>query len=171
MSTNQLDYEYYEWLIPQVDTPKNDKSYLGLLERLHNLEFVWTVPNDNNRLTDGLDLRFEFARKRSSELSLEGCTMLELLVGLSRRLAFNAGGEAHHWAWRLLKNIGLNKMADPLSPENIEKIDQVIYALVWREYEPDGRGGFFPLENPKEDQTQVEIWYQMQAYVNEMIGL
>jgi hypothetical protein len=36
-----------------------------------------------------------------------------------------------------------------------------------REYFPSGKGGLFPLENPREDQTKVEIWYQMHAYVME----
>ena len=29
-------------------------------------------------------------------------------------------------------------------------------------------GGFFPLAFPKEDQTKVEIWYQMSGYLEEL---
>jgi len=43
--------------------------------------------------------------------------------------------------------------------------------LIWRDYHADGRGGFFPLTNPDTDQTKVEIWYQMNAYVTEMTDL
>ena len=32
-----------------------------------------------------------------------GATFLEVLIGLSRRAAFTAGGDAESWAWRLLK--------------------------------------------------------------------
>jgi hypothetical protein len=39
---------------------------------------------------------------------------------------------------------------------------------VWRTYEPNGVGGFFPLENPNEDQREVELWYQMSAYVDDI---
>jgi hypothetical protein len=165
-----LDYEYYEWLISQVDTPKNGKTYLGLFERLHNLEFVWTVPNDDNRVQDGLFLRKEFAGSKARTLELDGATILEVMVGLSRRLEFIAEGQASHWVWRLIKNLRLNRMADDLTDQNIDRIDEILYALVWRTYSPDGQGGFFPLKNPKEDQTQVEVWYQMSAYVNEAFG-
>jgi len=173
MTLNPIDFEYYEWLTSQVDTPKNGKSYTGLFERMHNLEFVWTVPNDNNRVQDGLDLRAEFmgSKNKAKQLQLDECTILELVIGLSRRLAFIAGGREDHWAWRLIKNLRLNKMSDVLTSEQVDRIDEIIYAMVWRTYRSDGLGGFFPLNNPEKDQTQVEIWYQMNAYVNEMTDL
>ncbi len=173
MTLQPIDYEYYEWLISQVDTPKNGKSYNGLFERMHNLEFVWTVPNDNNRLQDGLDLRAEFmgSKNKAKQLQLNSATILELLIGVSRRVAFIAGGSEDHWAWRLIKNLRLNKMSDDLTDEQIDRIDEIIYNLVWRNYRFDGYGGFFPLNNPEQDQTKVEIWYQMNAYVNEMSDL
>jgi hypothetical protein len=36
-----------------------------------------------------------------------------------------------------------------------------------RLYTTSGYGGLFPLEEPKEDQRKVEIWYQMMAYLGE----
>jgi hypothetical protein len=44
-----------------------------------------------------------------------------------------------------------------------ETLDRVIY----RNYESNGHGGFFPLEDPDEDQRRVELWYQLNAYLNE----
>lgn len=164
-----IDFEYYEWLISQVEIP-NGKSYSHLFERMHNLEFVWTVPNDNNRVQDGLDLRNEFAGKKSLDLLLEGATLLEILISLSRRVAFLAEGTAPQWAWRLLKNLRLHKSHDPFNKHKADRVDDILEAVVWRTYQPDGRGGFFPLSNPKEDQTKVEIWYQMGAYVIELEG-
>jgi hypothetical protein len=29
-------------------------------------------------------------------------------------------------------------------------------------------GGFFPLTHPNDDQRKVEIWYQMNAYLDEL---
>lgn len=57
------DYEYYIWLTQKIDIP-NNKSYTDLFERMHNLEFVWIIPNDDNRIQDGLDLRIEFLNMR-----------------------------------------------------------------------------------------------------------
>lgn len=163
---NQIDYDYYAWLVSQIDIP-NNRTYNDLFERMHNLEFVWIVPNDDNRVQDGLDLRHEFLNGAREELNLDVVSILEILIGLSRRVAFTAGGDATRWAWKLIKNIHLHKMSDPLTDAKANKIDEVLYSLVWRTYYSNGVGGFFPLHWPKEDQTKVEIWYQMNAYVNE----
>ena len=165
----QVDYDYFEWLISQITIP-NNKSYMELFNRMHDLEFVWTVPNDDNRVQDGLDLRSEFmnGRSRREKLALNGATILEVLIALSRRVEFTAGGEAPFWAWRLLKNLRLHKMDDPLVGMRAGRVEDILEALVWRTYERNGRGGFFPLRRATEDQTKVEIWYQMQAYVIEM---
>lgn len=165
--TNQIDYDYFEWLTSQVDI-RTDHTYIYVFERMHNLEFVWTIPNDDNRIQDAIDLRLEFLDSEMGHLNLAGATLLEILISVSRRVEFTAGGVADLWAWKLLKNLKLTKMPDPVSDTNAQRIDDILYALVWRTYEPDGRGGFFPLKNPKEDQTKVEIWYQLNAYVIEM---
>lgn len=164
---NQVDVDYFEWLTLQIVVPR-EKRFVGLFERMHSLEFIWTVPHDNNRLQDGLDLRYEFLDGSRKQMVLTGVTILEVLIGLSRRVAFIAGGDEYIWPWRLIKNLKLNKMSDPLSTENANRIDNILETLVWRTYSSDGRGGFFPLRNAEEDQTQIEIWYQMNNYVNEM---
>lgn len=166
----QIDYDYFEWLTSQINVP-NRKTCNDLFERMHNLEFVWIVPNDDNRVQDGLDLRSEFVNGSRRKLNLKGVSFLEVLVGLSRRVAFTAGGDSRNWAWRLIKNIKLNKMSDPLTSEKANKVDEVLNALIWRTYQKDGRGGFFPLNQIAEDQTKVEIWYQMNAYVIETQAL
>lgn len=163
----RIDYEYYGWLISQVDIP-NHKSYNDVFEMMHNMEFVWTVPNDDNRVQDGLDLRYEFAGDDSKTLLLQGVTMLEILISLSKRVAFTASGEPQVWAWRLLKNLKLTKKPDPLTELNRARVIDILETVIWRTYRMDGTGGFFPLKNPQKDQTQVEIWYQMNAYVIEM---
>lgn len=167
MSPTQLDIDYYEWLVSQIHIP-NGKDYGDLFSRMHNLEFVWTVPNDDNRVQDGADLRYEFADDKKSEINLPAVTFLEVLVGLSRRTAFTAGGQAERWAWRLLKNLRLTKMSTPLTEERSQMMDDILDSVIWRTYSPDGRGGFFPLNQPQEDQRKIEIWYQMNKYVIEM---
>jgi hypothetical protein len=163
----QIDIAYYEWLTAQIAIPSG-KTYHYLFERMHNMEFIWTVPHDANRLRDGIDLRTEFLDGRAHRLTLDVATALEVLIGLSRRVAFNAGGNEKRWAWLLIKNLKLNRMSDPVSSENATRIENILEALIWRTYRSDGSGGFFPLKDPTDDQTKVEIWYQMQAYIREM---
>lgn len=166
--TRKVDYEYYEWLISQIHIPTRHRTYNDLFEKMHNLEFVWIVPNDDNRVQDGKDLRYEFLQGAKDTLALEGVTFLEVLVALSRRTAFTAGGRSDHWAWKLIKNLRLTKMSDPLMDGKIDRVDDILQGVIWRTYNPDGSGGFFPLKNPAQDQTKVEIWYQLNKYVMEM---
>ena len=168
MTTNltQIDYDYFEWLVSQIHIP-NGKNYNELFEVMHNTEFHWTIPNDDNRIQDGIDLRGYFLDGRKKEIKLEGATLLEILVSLSKKLAFTASGNPKKWAWKLLKNLRLTKMSDPLTEADVERINDVLDALIWRTYQPNGKGGFFPLQHPEEDQTKVELWYQMNKYVME----
>ena len=165
--TKQIDHDYFEWLISQIEV-RSSRTFNGLFERMHNIEFVWTVPNDDNRLQDGLDLRAQFLNGARRTINLDGATILEVLIGLSRRVAFTAGGEAPWWAWQLIENLRLHKQADPLTNQKADVIDEKLQDLIWRTYQRDGQGGFFPLNSALEDQTKIEIWYQMNAYVMEI---
>jgi hypothetical protein len=163
---------YFHWLEAQVrEEGHQRRTYTDLLMLMHSKEFVWLIPNDDNRIHDGMDLRREFIHETEAPNWVkfeEPCSVLEVLVGLSRRVAFAAGGNAEGWAWQLLINLDLERMSDPLSQRKAAKVDQILEALIWRTYNPDGSGGFFPLSWPEEDQTKIELWYQMSAYVNEI---
>lgn len=173
---NQNDIDYYEWLISQIQIG-SPKKFRGLFELMHNTEFTWFVPNDDNRVADGLQLRNDFFRSvhnrkyEPGDLDIEWVSVLEVIVALSRRVAFTAGGEAPEWAWRLIKNLKLHRASDPLSNGKFKRAQTILWNLVWRDYEPNGTGGFFPLQRTIKDQTKVEIWYQMQEYVMEIEGM
>jgi hypothetical protein len=170
--TNRVEKKYFEWLISQINV-QGTRTFFELFEMLFTIEFVWTVPHDDNRLQDGLDLRTEFLNRhphisRRNVHWDKGATVLEVIIALSRRLAFTAGGTAEDWAWQLITNLRLNKMTDPLTENKVRKVHHILERLIWRQYREDGLGGFFPLNWPDKDQTQVEIWYQMQKYVTEI---
>jgi hypothetical protein len=170
--SNELFYgEYFEWLRSQVHVPNSNRSkqyYLSVLRRLHNREFVWTVPNDDNRVEDGRALRAEWGG--SDHPFHQGVSILEMFVALSRHLEFQAGGQACYWAWRFIENLGLHQFPDGVGDreERAQKIEDILDTFVWRQYKRDGTGGIFPLAWPEEDQTKVELWYQMHAYLQEM---
>lgn len=174
MASATLVEDYLRWLEPQIrdehGNPNN--TYWDLINIMFEKEFVWVVPMDDNRMVDGLDLRKEFSHENglgSNPLRQLGpCSFLEVLIGLSRRLAFAAGGSAPGWAWQLLGNLELQRMSDPLTPAKHNKVHDILDACIWRNYAPDGTGGFFPLAFPDGDMTQVELWYQMHAYVEEL---
>jgi len=139
---------------------------------MHEFEFISIVPNDDNRVLDGRNLRYEFFGDslHSGSLDPEKISFLEVLVALSRRLAFTDGGHPGTCAWQLVKNLKLGRMRDPLTEGQILKVDKLLEDVVMRRYSRSGEGGFFPLNDPREDQTKCEIWRQMNAYVNERVG-
>ena len=160
--------DYFEWLISQIEIPqRNRNTYIDLFTRLFETEFVWMVPHDDNRLQDAVDLRTDFDG-RPSDISDMPVSLLEVLIALSRRVAWVTDRSPEFWAWQLLDNLRLTKSSDPLVGRKAERVEEILESLIWRTYEPNGQGGFFPLTFPREDQTKKEIWDQMNAYVNEM---
>lgn len=175
MTPTRLEQEYYVWLVSQIALPTNGSIFHELLSRMHSTEFLWNgdhaVAGDHNRIEDARELRREFVGDRKIHVipSGDGVSFLEVLIGLSRRTSYADGEQdSPWWAWKLIKNIRLNRMIDPLSERQVHRIDLILEAVVWRTYREDGLGGFFPLKNPKHDQTKVEIWYQMNAYLIEI---
>ena len=172
-----LDELYFRWLYAQVSNVKlknPSRTYWSLLRLLHMKEFVWFIPNDDNRLEDGRLLRFEFVELHELHdvdpnwMDLE-CSMLEMLIGLSRRLWFEDDMPVDEWFWHLMENLGLNGLTDR-GGWSEQDVDEILDAVIWRTYEKDGRGGLFPLVEPKEDQREVELWYQMSEYLLENGG-
>jgi hypothetical protein len=169
MTTDGSLFEVYlGWLESQVGVDQQSRSYSDLIKLLGSKEFVWLVPHDNNRMADGLDVRQEFYNETRLTGDLGPVSVLEILVALSRRLAFIAGGAAPGWAWQLLCNLELNKSADPIGPRKGARVDEILETLIWRTYSSDGQGGFFPLAWPEHDQRDVELWYQMEYYADEI---
>lgn len=168
-----LDELYLEWLYHQVGEPNHNRrrTYWRILKQLYTKEFVWIVPNDDNRIADGRDLRFEFVDStRLNDVDPGwinlGCSILELLVALSRRFAFEAEGKPRDWFWHMMENLGLDDRDDK-SYWSSADVDAILEDVIWRNYGPDGVGGIFPLRHPHEDQRKVELWYQLSAYILE----
>lgn len=165
-----IEEAYFEWLAAQAQPVRGRQTYYDLHSVLFHKEFIEIVPNDDNRIADGLDLLGEFWTEMGMEVeSVEGrsCSFLELVIGLSRRLSFVAGGDPITWAWILLGNIGLHSVADPLTTRGAVYVNEVCDRVIHRRYRADGVGGFFPLSYVEEDQREVELWYQLNAYAEE----
>jgi hypothetical protein len=174
-----LDELYFQWLYGQVADPtiqEENLTYWNVLRILYKTEFVWVdeVVNDENRIGDGKALRTEFVRSQGwniddvdSNWIEDGCSMLELMVGLARRLEFLADGTPHYWFWVLMTNIGLAGYNDKRRIRK-DHIDDILNRIIFRNYQASGLGGFFPLQNPGEDQRDIELWAQMNEYVQEL---
>jgi hypothetical protein len=169
-----LDGLYFTWLYGQVGSviERNpSKTYWKVLKQLHSKEFVWFVPNDDNRAEDGRNLRIDFLNYEglsigSSDWIYLPCSMLELLIALAQRVSFNDGRDPRSWFWHLMENLDLERYNDnTIVPE--DQINDILDEVIWRTYRRNGQGGLFPLKRANHDQTKVELWDQMHAYLLE----
>lgn len=178
--TVDLDEAYLTWLHDQVSpvSVRNPaRTFWSFLLQLYQKEFVWFVPNDENRVGDAHTLRQDFLDIYGSDWDEDwlhlGCSMLEMLVALSRRLAFMGGGESRDWFWQMIQNLDIPPCSDldyRRNPDIAHTIDEVLERVIWRTYDYDGGGGIFPLMHPPKDQRKTELWYQMAAYIIEKEG-
>lgn len=171
MPRGTLDDKYLTWMYGQVADGKHrrsSKTYWNLFRQMHATEFKYFVPHDGNRAEDGKDLRAEWAGSANVDPDQDwlelGCSFLEMLVALSRRMWFQAEQTPEFWFWKLLENLDLLQFEDTheWSPEEAQEI---IDCVINRTYHRSGAGGLFPLRKTRKDQTRVELWYQMSEYL------
>lgn len=163
--------EYFKCLHDLVLTDSGDETYDLLIRELYRKSFVAILDRDFNRVNDGLSLREKYMGDEADYI--DGvCSVLECLIALAKRIddiMYNPdfGENFVRWFWEMIENLGLDKFPD--SNFSTRAVDTVIDRFVERKYDADGLGGLFPLRypDPKIDQREVEIWYQMQAYLNE----
>jgi len=174
-----LDELYLSWLYEQVAVPEfhdRDLTYWKLLKILYQKPFEWdVVKNDENRASDGIALRGQFILRKQIEeadpnwLEMD-CSMLELMVGIAKRLEFEVGyGGAHYWFWVMMDNIGLIGFSDEkrFTKRQVARIESILDDVIERNYEPNGVGGLFPLKHSRYDQRKRELWYQMNDFILE----
>ena len=169
---------YFEWLCNIVCDRVKQRTFSRLLRYLHDKDFVYTIRNDGNRAADGINLRRRFAYDYGDpydiDIYLNGpCSILEMMVGLAVRYEEDTmddpkiGNRTGQWFWEMIVNLGLGSMTDNLYNEY--EVDFVINRFLNRTYEPDGRGGLFTVRNCGRDMRDVEIWVQMNYYMDNLI--
>jgi hypothetical protein len=90
MDISALDEEYLTWLYARIGSTtetRKTRTYWSLCRQLYYKEFVWLIPNDDNRVEDGRYLRYTFldeARLHNVDVNWMGqsCSTLEMLICL-----------------------------------------------------------------------------------------
>lgn len=127
---------------------------------------------------DGIDLRDEFLSlhpevedEHLAEWIEMECSILEMIFALSRRADFMTdpdqmvGGTAG-WFRHFLQNLGLDGLTDnKFNDRSLEAVDIIIDKLNNRTYNKNGEGGLFPMPDIRRDQRKVELWYQLNKYL------
>lgn len=149
-------------------------SYRKLLSKLHDVQFVALMPRDNNRISDGIDLRSRYASYDEADTYLSradgGCSVLEMMVALAIRCEEDImhnplmGDRTQQWFWKMIVNLGLGGMRDEFYDE--QQADDILSRFIHRDYSSEGRGGLFVARNCPHDMRSLEIWDQMCWYIN-----
>lgn len=147
-------------------------DYELLMRKLHNINFVWYIERDENRMKDGLALRDEYF----DNAGIDGgsfnrkCSVLEMLIGLAIRLDtdyIGDPGEPHpeFIFWDMLCNLGLDIFVN----DNFNEIyvEDIVIKWLERKFKSNGKGGIFPLKNDTFDSRNEEIWKLAMAYITE----
>lgn len=182
MTEKELNNEYFDWMLQLVCDKRYSKglSYQKLLNRLHDIEFQYILPMDGNRAEDGIDLRYRFGYEKSYDdhmiaayLDNRPCSVLEMLIALASRCEEqimnnpDLGNRTGQWFWGMIENLGLLTMTD--SRFDAERTDNAIFIFMDRKYKRNGSGGLFTVERCNIDMRTVEIWYQMNWYIDSVL--
>lgn len=167
---NLIDH-YRVYLVGLVDDGQAFQ-YPEIFEVGWEMPFSWSIPMDENRYLDGLELREAFEREASVALpDLGPCRVLEFLIGISKHLEFilfnyQSPEPTSYWFWQLMRNLRLTDIGPHNTYEqNLEIVRGTFNRVLSRTYDRLGNGGLFPLRLSERDQREVEIWYQMHEWI------
>ena len=164
--------EYFEWICKKIDAEGSKANFSQLLQQLHSIEFTYILLKDSNRAEDGLSLRYRFGYETGlPDVLLEGpCSVLEMMVALCIRAEETImddpeiGDRTGQWFWGMIINLGLGYMDN--ARFDISYVNEVISKFLTRNYEPSGKGGLFTIKGCPYDLRNVEIWYQLNWYLD-----
>lgn len=169
--------DYAQWLFGQIEY---SVDYNVLLTHLYNRTYFWSVSNDDNRAIDGIALRDRFIQETNYgdfDYPEDECSVLEMLFGVAVRIndiviGIEEGDQSSRWFWELLCNLGLDGYDDAYMREYgrtniIKEVNIILDRFLDRSYKRNGVGGIFPVKTSRVDQREIEIWYQMSAYLEE----
>jgi hypothetical protein len=176
--------KYFNWICELIDHTECDDetSYTNLLYFLDDVDFTYELEMDQNRMEDGIDLRYRFGYDMGysreiieDNLDDRPCSVLEMMVALSIRCGedfmddIDEGNRTGEWFWNMIESLGLDTMTNINYDEKYSNM--VIRKFLKRKYAPNGKGGLFTVKNPKTSLRDVEIWYQMMEYLDEYLNL
>lgn len=182
MNSKRNNDKYVKYLYSIINK-KNGPTYYHLLNLLHTIKFEWTVKNDDNRISDALEIREEYIEKTGTDLfSNDDVSVLEVLIGIIHRMMYlmygeNRGVTTSKLFIELLYNLKIHEYTDLMflkkgkasfiQRDVCKKIDKMIK----RKYKKNGQGGLFPLKSIGKssnlDLRNAELWYQMMYYLEE----
>lgn len=178
---SKIREDYFNWLVDLTCgwcSPYG--NYSKLMSYLYSRQFTWTIMSDSNRASDGVETRFRFVEEFGNEYTyrdvylylMHPCNVLEMMAALARRCEDHIMGDPSLpdntavWFWEMITNMHLEKMTDDYFNEG--KVEKIVTDMLDRNYRRDGDGGLFRIHDKDKDMRYVEIWCQLNWFLNEM---
>lgn len=172
-----MQERYFNWLLDQV---KIESNFSSLMKQLHGRTFIAIMPMDENRIKDGTDLRYRFGYEEELDDDIinhylfrdKGCSILEMMIGLALRCEETImvdpelGDRTGFWFWNMISSLGLDEMTNDIY--NPEIVDDILTRFIDRKYKPNGEGSLYTIYNFDKDLRDIDIWYQMQYYLDNL---
>lgn len=154
--------EYFEWLINRVGFSR--RGYDQLLYFLYTVPFRYVLDRDRYRADDAFSLADEFGIDRGY------VSVLEVLIALAIRIDDELIGDPsdpkpNKIFWEMCCNLHLDEYNN--KKFNVQKVQNILLKWMERDFNSDGYGSIFPLDDPRQDQRKLEIWSQLQEYLSE----
>lgn len=175
--------DYYNWLVDLTcgwceRYSEGAGDYSALMDYLYARQFTWVIPKDENRASDGFEMRYRFV-EQSGEYTYRDvylylthqCNVLEMMAALAIRCEEHIMGDPSigdntgFWFWQMIANLHLDQQDDLYFDEGY--VETVITDMLERRYQRNGDGGLFRVDDPAKDMTSVEIWCQLCWYLRE----
>lgn len=180
-SSKDIFETYFDWMCDTTFDGRYDKhAYVKLYRKLYDTDFMFFIPMDKNRARDGENLRYIFGVDHKIDnhdieetLDARPCSVLEMMVALAVRCEesimrdSDIGDRTGYWFWNMIDSLGLTWASD--NNFNETKVNYIITRFLHRKYTRRGAGGLFTINNSKEDLREVQIWYQMCWYLDEVL--
>lgn len=162
---------YLDWItdnyIPGINSVRSRKK---LLLTLLNTEFIPVLENDENRIEDAKDIRYQFGHLMVSHR----IGVLEIMVALANRAEQSImrdddiGNRTTYWFMMMLRSLGLEDMTDEVFNERV--VNCILDSFIKREYAPNGSGGLFTVRPPHRDMRKLELWDQLCLYLDDILA-
>lgn len=167
--------DYLEYLIWRGGLGRMP-GYSLIFETLHHMNFTCLLDRDENREDDGVELREHYEIPDGYEVEIEEafyarkCSVMEMMVALAIRVDDEYIGdpaEAHpeDFFMEMIENLGLDRFRGGRYQESA--VIKIVQRWLDRRFTAHGLGSPFPVLNDWRDQRNLEIWDQMNSYVNE----
>lgn len=164
--------DYFSYMKELIYDPAYSDDHEEVLKTLKNVNFRAILDMDTNRIGDAIEFRAEFERNNGyfEPIIRDPVSVLEVMVSLAVRCEdmimanTNYGNRTNIWFWYMVKSMDLLDFDD--WNFDFDEVMSRIERMLDRNYEKDGFGSLFYVPNCDKNMKNLDIWYQMQCWLN-----